>query len=96
MGDGELYDGKDIEGRNGTLIERREFLNLPVNLSERQYRSLAMAKQVKLNAEKDSMIRQNNKMVEDYSHSVENIMKPALIAEVAHCLREDEKQGIIS
>ena len=37
-------------------------LNLPVNLSERQYRSLAMAKQVKLNAEKDSMIRQNNKM----------------------------------
>lgn len=91
MGDGELYDGKDIEGRNGTLIERREFLNLPVNLSERQYRSLAMAKQVKLNAEKDSMIRQNNKMVEDYSHSVENIMKPALIAEVAHCLREDEK-----
>lgn len=66
-------------------------MNLPVNLSERQYRSLAMAKQVKLNAEKDSMIRQNNKMVEDYSHSVENIMKPALIAEVAHCLREDEK-----
>lgn len=93
MGDDEEYEygGKDIEERNSALIVRREFLNLPVNVSERQYRNLAMAKQVKLNAEKDSLIRQNNKMVEDYSHSVENIMKPALIAEVAKCLREDEK-----
>ncbi|MDE7321715.1 MAG: hypothetical protein K2N73_03120 [Lachnospiraceae bacterium] len=91
IGDEYEYYGKITEYRDGAPIYRREFLNLPVNVSEKQYRNLELAKQIKLNVEKDRLIRKNEKMVEDYSHSIENIIKPALIAEVANCLREDEK-----
>ncbi len=71
-------------------IQRREFLNLPGFVNENKYRNVAMAKQLALNYEKDMLIRKNERMVEDYAHSVENIIKPALIAEVAECLRGDE------
>ena len=83
------YMGKDIEDRDNGDVQG--FLNLPVKISEREYRNIAFAKQIKLNKEKEILIKKNEKMVEDYSHSVENIMKPALIAEIANCLREDEK-----
>ena len=91
IGDQAAYDGKTEELRDAEPICRREFLNLPVTVSEKQYRNIALAQQVKLNFEKEKLIQKNEEMVEDYSHSVENIIKPALISEVAKCLREDEK-----
>ena len=85
------YTGKDTKFRNKAPIYRRVFLNIPINVSEKQYRNLELAKQIKLNAEKEKLIRQNEKMVEDFSHSIENVIKPSLIAEIANYLRENEK-----
>lgn len=90
-GDYELFNGCDSEMRDHVPVNRRVFLKLPVWVSESQYRKIALAEQIKLNYEKEILIQKNEKMVEDYSHSVENVIKPALISEVANCLREDEK-----
>ena len=86
----ECYFGKDVDDREDNYLVCN-FLNLPEEVSETQYRNIALARQIKLNKEKEQLIKKNEKMVEDYSHSVENIMKPALIAEIANCLRGDEK-----
>lgn len=91
IGDQAEYSGKFTELRDGAPTCRRAFLNLPVTVSEKQYRNLELAKQIKLNVEKEKLIRQNDKMVEDFSHSIENVIKPSLIAEIANYLREDEK-----
>lgn len=91
IGDQDEYSRKFTELRDDAPICRRAFLNLPVTVSERQYRNLALARQIKLNDEKKKLIRQNDKMVEDFSHSIENVIKPSLIAEIANYLREDEK-----
>lgn len=92
IGDQAEYSGKSTELRDDDApICRRAFLNLPVTISEKQYRNLELAKQIKLNVEKEKLIRQNDKMVEDFSHSIENVIKPSLIAEIANYLREDEK-----
>lgn len=92
IGDTAEYSGKSTELRDDDApICRRAFLNLPVTISEKQYRNLELAKQIKLNVEKEKLIRQNDKMVEDFSHSIENVIKPSLIAEIANYLREDEK-----
>lgn len=91
IGDQAEYSGKFTESRDDAPICRREFLNLPVTISEKQYRNLELARQIKLNFEKEKLIRQNDKMVEDFSHSIENVIKPSLIAEIANYLREDEK-----
>lgn len=90
-GDYQLYCGKMENLDDAYLINRKDFLNLPVSVSENQYRNLALAKQLKLNFEKEALIQKNERMVEDFSHSVENIIKPALISEVANYLREDER-----
>ena len=88
-GDYGIFLGKEELWIEEAPICRKNFLNLPVIVSEKQYRNIALAKQVKLNYEKDELITKNEKLVEDYSHSVENIMKPALIVRVADYLRED-------
>ena len=75
----------------GYLIYRRHFLKLPMFVSEQDYQKIMMARQIHLNYEQDKLIQKNERMVEDYAHSVENIIKPALIAEVAECLRGEEK-----
>lgn len=91
IGDQDEYSGKFTEFRDDAPIFRRAFLNLPVTVSEKQYRNLELARQLKLNDEKEKLIRQNDKMVEDFSHSIENVIKPSLIAEIANYLRENEK-----
>lgn len=91
IGDTAEYSEKFTELRDDAPICRRAFLNLPVTISEKQYRNLELARQIKLNVEKEKLIRQNDKMVEDFSHSIENVIKPSLIAEIANYLRENEK-----
>lgn len=91
IGDQDEYSGKFTELRDDAPICRKAFLNLPVTVSEKQYRNLELARQLKLNDEKEKLIRQNDKMVEDFSHSIENVIKPSLIAEIANYLRENEK-----
>lgn len=77
--------------RDSSLFERRFYLKLPMRISFAASRLLDYAGELELRIQKERLIEKNRKMVEDYSHSVENIIKPSLIGEIADTLRQDEK-----
>lgn len=83
-------DFEDYE-RDDSLLERRYFLKLPKKISPEGATYIEYARQLKLRIEKEKLIEKNRKMVEDYSHSIENIIKPSLIGEIADLLKKDEK-----
>lgn len=77
--------------RDDSILERRYFLKLPKKISPEGAAYIDYARQLKLRMEKEKLIDKNRKMVEDYSHSIENIIKPSLIGEIAELLKKDEK-----
>lgn len=83
-------DFEDYE-RDDSILERRYFLKLPKKISPEGATYIDYARQLKLTMEKEKLIEKNRKMVEDYSHSIENIIKPSLIGEIADLLKQDEK-----
>lgn len=77
--------------RDASVFERRFYLKLPMKISFVASGLLDYARELDLRIQKEQLMEKNRKMVEDYSHSVENIIKPALISEIADTLRQDEK-----
>lgn len=76
---------------DGSILERRYFLKLPMGISSEGMALVDYAEQLKLRREKEDLIERNRKMVEDYSHSIENIIKPSLISDIADILKKDDK-----
>ncbi len=89
------YNSRAIDSekyeRDGVLLDRRYYLKLPMGISEEGATYVHYARQLKLRLEKEKLIEKNRKMVEDYSHSIENIIKPSLISDIADLLKKDEK-----
>lgn len=84
------YDYMNYE-RDSSLFERKFFLMLPLQISPKGAEMFSYARELQLWVEREKLMEKNRRMVEDYSHSVENIIKPFLINEVAELLRQDEK-----
>lgn len=77
--------------RDESMLDRSFYLKLPFLVSPQGNLMLRFAQEVELRTEKEILIERNRKMVEDYSHSVENVIKPFLISKVAEELRKDKK-----
>lgn len=88
--DSVLYSGKDEEEKEGDYFDRKNYLGLPALVSDKQYINITVSRLHNLNNEKKDLIKKNERMVEDYSHSIENIMKPALIADIAEVIKADK------